>query len=546
MYCSGSWRLFFFFSLPCLGFTEPIQTPQETYEGRKNYIEDWTGHPGHDPLISDITFREICDHVIDANSLFFDPESVELGDLIYISARYLPWFESHVHDRISNAYFLITCDVGGSFPDPSTIYKLLFDPKLAGWFCKNIVFSYHPKLFQIPMGHHIIYWGKDDLSDLSKMVVQTPFTKKHFLYMNHCSRGHGDRDKIIEMFKSAPYCFHRYSEGAVYPYATRKQYYEDLKCSQFVISPPGLESDCVRNWEAFVLDCIPIIEHSFFDALFDDLPAVLIHNWEELNFDLLSQKYKELEGKKNDKAFFPYWEKLIRDKQCALRQETLQKQIENPSFRSLKATEFDASDLQDLCAILKKTNQSSLVYRSILTPMHAVQLAKESFIDTIYLYDPWLNVRKFSHLSNFLPESERLNFSEVAKKLRLPEELDQFCTHLWTFHGNIPIFLDLSYYRSSLFLNYEYSLFHSKPIRHSLLEELKDLYRSMQPHALLCGNMRSNSYVSEVLEKFQAELHLSIEYKGDFWFFMKPFEILKYDAETRSLETFIRGDELIK
>lgn len=130
----------------------------------------------------------------------------------------------------------MTCDVGNWNPDP-VLQKLLYDPKLAAWFCRNIIFSAHPKLFQIPMGQSDRYFGDLWLPDLRKLSGQKSFEKKHFLYMNYQPRSLGDRDKIVKMFENAPYCFSRNRSDQPYSSISKLDYYQELASSIFVLSP---------------------------------------------------------------------------------------------------------------------------------------------------------------------------------------------------------------------------------------------------------------------------------------------------------------------
>lgn len=157
-----------------------IQVPNtEIYQG----AQDLTHHPGHLPYISHITFRNVCDHIIDQTTRWFDPKSVKKGDLIYLNVWYLNWFVKYVHEEIEYPYILITADVGNWIPD-TTLQKLLYDPKLAAWFCRNMIFSSHPKLFQIPMGQDLTLFGfgSETTEYLTKISENPPPKKTSPLY----------------------------------------------------------------------------------------------------------------------------------------------------------------------------------------------------------------------------------------------------------------------------------------------------------------------------------------------------------------------------
>ena len=330
----------------------PMKVPLEFYTG----LPRLDGHPGHAPLMSEATFRVISDHIIDQSTEWFDPDIVKQGDSIYLNIWYLPWFEKYVHDQIKHPYVLISCDVGAWIPDPGTIRRLLYDPKLAAWFGRNLLFSHHPKLFQLPIGQNVYcfdaVFGSESTRALAEYSLNRPFIKKHLLYMNHLPRSFGDRDKIAKLFENEPYCFSRNHSDRPFEPVERKVFYEELASSQFVISPIGLETDCLRNWEALVLDCFPIVEHSFLDSLYEDLPIVIVHDWEEINEEFLRNNYEKLKHVECKKAYFEYWHQLIEKTQDKVRSNDL-------SFSQLEATLFNAQDLQNLLVILKKQRGSS-------------------------------------------------------------------------------------------------------------------------------------------------------------------------------------------
>ncbi len=471
-------------------------------------------------MIEERAFQAICDHIVDhQNKEAFNPEMVKLGDTIYLCGWDLPWFEQQIHDRIKFPYILITCDIGGSFPSPYTTNKLLYDPKLAAWFCKNIVFSYHPKFIQLPMGQHILYWGDVNLSRLEDLAAAPVLPKKHFLYMNHYPRDYGDRQTIIPLFENQPYCYSRNFSDKPYQIISRDLFHEELASSVFVISPPGLESDCARTWEAFLVDCIPIVEHGFFDPLYDDLPVLLIHQWNEINEEFLRRKYIEIKNRhlSKEKAFFPYWKNLIQEKQ---------KQIRNwdTSSSSFEATLFSSEDLTNLCKILQQSGHTRLVYRSMFTFMHALQLAHAApFIQEIELYDPWMNPCRFEALPSYLNAGTKQLFYENQHKINVQNVLTSWYIDAgWLGRKECAIFLDLTYHRSSLLIHGLYDLQFLKPMRHSLQAELHELYHSSSPDVFICGNMVHNDYVKESLIRFATANQLAIETQGDFWFLTRP------------------------
>lgn len=470
-------RLFFPLVLLSTLTAELIRAPQTDFLS----FEGW---PSEAPLVTEITFRNFCDHVIDPGRPFFDPDLVKKGDTIYLHIWYLQWFEKNVHDLISNPYVLVTCDVGSWLPEPC-LTRLLYDPKCAAWFCKNIIFSYHPKLFQLPMGQNIFSFGTFGL-DYLITLSQKKCEKKHFLYMNHYPRSHGDRDKIVELFEKEPYCFSRNSKG-FHEYIPRTQYLDELAASEFVISPYGLETDSVRTWEAFCVDCVPIVEHTFNDPIYEDLPVIKVHSWEEINPSFLVAKRSKFKKINKEKAFFPYWKSLI---------ETVQSKIRDNQFPT-ENTLFSPKDLKDLTTLLENTN--ILLYKGFLSELRPFQLANETST-LICLQDPWYyldELKKYAQNATVFENEERV--------LTVYNE-DEFLP--------CDIFLDLSYYRNSLLTNFN-------DFRHHLQRDIADLYDKLEPENLIIGNMAEDEYVKECLERLWQEKGLTVTRKGSFWVLIK-------------------------
>lgn len=489
---------FLLFLIPLMLWSGPLKVPSDFYSGAEKNGND----PGYAPLMADRTFRTICDHIIDQDAEWFDPSSVKRGDIIYLNLWYIEWFATVVHDQIQVPYILLSCDVGDWYPHPQ-FQKLLYDSKLSAWFCRNIVFSYHPKLFQIPMGQTDRYFGYQWLPFLKDLSEQRPFAKSHFLYLNFLPREFGDRSKIVRLFENEPYCFTRTRSGQPYSSIIKGDYYKEVAASEFVLSPFGLESDCVRTWETLVLGSIPIVEHTFLDPLFDDLPVLIVHDWEEINEAFLNEKKGALKLKKLDKAFFGYWEELIKETQNKVRKGDL-------FFTQPEAAQFTPEELSDLLDILKGSGHSTLLYRGFLSAVHALQVAQAPFLSKIQIFDPWASqqmVRAYVNDPILLKNQKKITFCSFKTFDTLfPLQASQVR----------PIFFDFSFYRNSLMRDPDL-----KKMRHSLKKDLFDLYSMAHPGTLFCGNKIHNEYVEKVLNKLCVELNLSLKTKGDFWFFVK-------------------------
>ncbi len=246
------------------------------------------------PFISYIIFSDFCGV---PNLAQMHP-----GDAIYNCNMSINNFFSHIHPKIRVPYILIS---HGGWPSmPGQYAKYLNDPKLIAWFAKNGDSSIHEKMFCLPIGiGSKANYPTDFHGFLKKIITQvTPPEKRStdkLLYINHTSHTHPDRPKIMEAFKDKEFCY----------IGTRKSnedFIKELAKFRFVASPHGLGPDCHRTWEALYVKTIPIIKRSHICELFDNLPVLIVDNWNEITREFLEVKFNEIMSKSYN------FEKIIR------------------------------------------------------------------------------------------------------------------------------------------------------------------------------------------------------------------------------------------
>jgi hypothetical protein len=73
------------------------------------------------------------------------------------------------------------------------------------------------------------------------------------------------------------------------------QFFTELPCYKFVISPEGNGIDCHRHYEALMAGCIPIIEDNpLVKEKYKGLPILYTKDYSEITSLYLEQKYKEM------------------------------------------------------------------------------------------------------------------------------------------------------------------------------------------------------------------------------------------------------------
>jgi len=258
------------------------------------------------PFISGDSFRSYCNFTYDEITRNINPELVKNGDTIFVKTDYLGDFFTTIHNKITSRYILITHN--SDFPIPGNYAHKLNDPKLIAWFGQNVENYLHPKLHPIPIGVANSYWPHGNIKTLtnaSQFIHQQ--SRDIFLYLNiNLKTNPSKRVIVFDTFINEPFCFH----SSPKPFS---KYLEDLTKSIFVVSPRGNGLDCHRTWEALLMGAIPIVISSSLDPMFEDLPVLIVNDWNEITLPMLEAKYLEFQTTtfNNEKKYLDYWLKLI-------------------------------------------------------------------------------------------------------------------------------------------------------------------------------------------------------------------------------------------
>lgn len=254
------------------------------------------------PFISDMTFMNIVDR--EHNLAATQP-----GEIVYEDNLSIEHFFQRKHPIIPNPYILISH--GGWHSVPGNFAKFLEDPKLIAWFGKNAVIK-HPKLHQLPIGiPNRAYCDVDSLIQTIKNAVEPTKRRTDKLVYLNMTIGCNPKERNAAL-KLKNKEFSTYSDRV-----SQKQYFTELAQHRFVASPNGLGIDCHRTWEALLVGTIPIVTKSPITALFDDLPVLIIEDWNQITREFLEEKFVEITSKSYnlEKLYADYWFNKIREVQ---------------------------------------------------------------------------------------------------------------------------------------------------------------------------------------------------------------------------------------
>ncbi len=249
------------------------------------------------PYFTGDTWRYFCDWRLTENETF-DPKHVQKGDTIFVEYQLLRKFRKMAR-KINHPFIVVCPNVEGysDGPLPGPHKRLLNIKNVAGWFVMNIDCPPNDRVFPIPIGLSNTFWQRGDF----KKIEEKP--RDILCYVNFTIVNNLDkRQPCWDYFQDKPWAVKLRRK-------TDQEYLEDLSRSVFVVSPPGNGLDCHRTWEALYLKCYPIVLSTTLDPLYENLPIVIVHSWDEVSEEFLKVKKEEFDAKEWDyeRAYIPYW-----------------------------------------------------------------------------------------------------------------------------------------------------------------------------------------------------------------------------------------------
>jgi hypothetical protein len=247
----------------------------------------------------------------------FDPEQVQLGDTIFLDWSCVEKFVNDYLPKIDTKVILITSNYGygADDPMPGRFDFLLEDDRIGAWFLQNIDRPCTDKLIPIPIGMANSNWDHGNLALMERMIAHSleKREKHQFFYINITYRP--ERQDCVRAFQAKGFTF--------YPRRSFEHYLKDMADSIFVASPRGHGLDTHRTWEALLMGCCPVVPSSTLNPLYEDLPVVVIDNWDEVTIEYLHEWQRKLTSREwsREKLYAPYWFAKVRAIQERIRLE---------------------------------------------------------------------------------------------------------------------------------------------------------------------------------------------------------------------------------
>jgi hypothetical protein len=181
----------------------------------------------------------------------------------------------------------------------------------------------HPKIIKIPIGldYHTLsqntyYWGNKKSAieqETELMNIKTkPFWERelkcysNFHFVDYGNKFGYSRKDIINIVPKNIIYYEPTQINRLVTWNNQTEY-------AFVISPFGNGMDCHRTWEALILGCIVIVKSSPLDILYNELPVLIVNEWEDITEQLLTDTVIEFKHKKfnYDKLTLAYYKNII-------------------------------------------------------------------------------------------------------------------------------------------------------------------------------------------------------------------------------------------
>lgn len=260
-----------------------------------------------------------------------DYRNIQDGQVVYVTTTRFPDFLSEILPGIDVQFVLVTGDSDIAAPGglwatramPIPAASLISDPRLKHWFAQNCDID-HPKVTPVPIGldYHTLAecrgghrWGPSGTpaqqeAELKEIISSMPVLGDRPLLClaNFHFSLFGERHKCLRALRGKPFVVFQKE------FLPRGKTWKAHAGCSFVASPPGNGVDCHRTWEAMVLNTIPIVRRNSLQALFHDLPVMLVDDWNEVDEAALLRFKQSIETStfNTRKLTLDYWAREFR------------------------------------------------------------------------------------------------------------------------------------------------------------------------------------------------------------------------------------------
>ena len=258
----------------------------------------------------------------------YDFSKIKDNSIVYINIDAIYHFYTYYLPKINHKIIVVSGDHDFEpeyiLNNTKDFFNFINNPKIIHWFSINSIIR-HPKFTIIPYGldYHTlsryrsdIYWAYRQITPLHQEKELEEIKLLRELFWKRCNMCYVN----FHFSMNNKYCYDRHDALEQIPKELlyieeypllRQNSWLNMSLFSFVVSPHGNGLDCIRTWEALVFGCIPIVKKSPIDVLYEDLPVLIVDEWNHITRELLDKTLEDYKIKYNsfkyEKLTLQYW-----------------------------------------------------------------------------------------------------------------------------------------------------------------------------------------------------------------------------------------------
>jgi hypothetical protein len=185
----------------------------------------------------------------------------------------------------------INIKIGLTFNNKSI--KINIPNNIKKWYGQNMNIKNDNFFVSLPIGLERKRWSNGSKHDIIFNMADNKLNKDYLLYSNFTMKNNSGR-RILHKFKNIDWCLYRENK------VNFNVYCNEIKKSNFILSPIGNGLDCHRTWESIYLGSIPIVEKNHCMESFKDLPILIVNSFNDINKEMLIDYLSDIKNKNFD------------------------------------------------------------------------------------------------------------------------------------------------------------------------------------------------------------------------------------------------------
>lgn len=284
------------------------------FEGREEPFESNSSRPMFQCTKSDVMWQMSISYCVDIGfhgskkSVIKPPASRYIksinewpcsrAPLVNLKTDFMNWFGEHVIPHIRREFFLLT--MASAYPVPAQFLKggkqIKNCPMLLHWFTINYDGNpeFQDTITVIPIGVDLHTSSKFITDENKYRALRNEVTQPQYRSLDVWNDATprsvvyfgASREQSLKKIKKNPLVH------SLTKWTSQNDVFHKRAEHLFLASPVGNGIDTLRVFEGLYFDHIVIVRHTSLDELYDNLPVVMVHDWDEITLENL-KKWKE-------------------------------------------------------------------------------------------------------------------------------------------------------------------------------------------------------------------------------------------------------------